>query len=57
MNLKLSPEEEKDIIERYDLKKDGHINYRLFCEDIDLRFNPKDVHDDPASQKVEAPEL
>ncbi|KAK7507459.1 hypothetical protein BaRGS_00001394 [Batillaria attramentaria] len=55
LNLKLSAEEEQQLIARYG--RDDKINYRLFCEDIDLGFDPRDLVKDPVSQKVEAPEF
>ncbi|KAL8564995.1 hypothetical protein ACOMHN_003371 [Nucella lapillus] len=57
LNLKLGPEAEQDMINRYDVHRDGTINYRLFCEDINLNFNPSDLKRDPSSQKVQPAEL
>lgn len=57
LNLKLSPEEEKMMIAKYDLQQEGKINYRLFCEDINLGFDAKDVATDPNRQTVAPPEF
>ncbi|XP_076448305.1 uncharacterized protein LOC143285015 [Babylonia areolata] len=57
LNLKLSPADEQALTDRYDVRRDGSINYRLFCEDINLNFNPSDLKRDPAAQKVEPREF
>ena len=57
LNLKLNAEDEKAIINRYDIRRDGTINYRMFCDDINLNFNPTDLKKDPVEQRVEPPEL
>ena len=57
LNLKLNAEDEQAIINRYDIRRDGTINYRMFCDDINLNFNPKDLNKDPVEQKVDPPEL
>ena len=57
LNLKLSAEDEQAMINKYDMRRDGTINYRLFCEEINLSFNPSDLKKDPVEQKVEPAEL
>ncbi|KAK7111168.1 uncharacterized protein [Littorina saxatilis] len=57
LNLQLSPEDEQAMTNRYDVRRDGTINYRMFCDDVNLQFNPAEVRLDPEVQKVEAPEF
>lgn len=57
LNIQLSPEDEQAMIASYDHKKNGTINYRRFCEDINLSFNPHDVVRQPSEQRTEAPEF
>ena len=57
LGLQLSDEEQRSLIQKYDVKQDGRVNYRLFCDIIDHPFDPDRVTADPSSQKVQVPEL
>jgi hypothetical protein len=45
------------IRQKYDFLRNGRLNYKQFCEEIDRNFNPNDLTRDPAVQRVAAPEL
>ena len=51
LGVQLSKEEADALAEKYDLKKNGQINYKLFCEAIDRHFNPKSVDRNPEAQR------
>lgn len=51
LGLQPTEEEVQQFKNKYDLKNDGRINYKLFCEEIDRNFNPKNLYIDPVSQK------
>ena len=55
--LKFTDEEQQSISNKYNVKNDGRINYKQFCEIIDTPFNPHNFQNPPDYQKVEAPEL
>ena len=57
LGIKLTPEQQQLLANKYDLKRDGRLNYRLFCDVINKPFQPNDLSNDPVVQKVEAPEL
>ena len=57
LGLKLDEEQEAILQQKYDLLKNGRLNYKAFCEEIDRNFNPKDLTKDPATQRKGAPEL
>lgn len=50
-------EEQCALASKYDLKKDGRVNYRLFCDNIDKPFNPNDLSGEPSAQQEPAKEL
>lgn len=39
LNLKLSPSDEQDCINRFDVRGDRTIDYRLFCKEFDLSLD------------------
>lgn len=57
LGIKLNPEEEELIKQKYDIKNNGEINYKAFCHEIDRAFNPGDLVRDPVTQKIEPPEF
>ena len=57
LGLKLDCEQETYIRQKYDFLRNGRLNYKQFCEEIDRNFNPNDLTRDPAVQRVAAPEL
>lgn len=57
LGLKLDSEQEAYIRQKYDFLRNGRLNYKQFCEEIDRNFNPNDLTRDPAVQRVAAPEL
>ena len=57
LGLQLSATEAELLIQKYDLRRNGRVNYKLFCDEIDRHFNPKQLQADPKSQIVMAPEL
>lgn len=57
LGLKLDCEQEAYIRQKYDFLRNGRLNYKQFCEEIDRNFNPNDLTRDPAVQRVAAPEL
>ncbi|KAL5019414.1 hypothetical protein ScPMuIL_005136 [Solemya velum] len=57
LSVKLSPNEEAELIEKYGTTQNGQINYKQFCEEIDRNFNPQDLHRSPITQIQEAPEF
>ena len=57
LGIKLNPEEEQLVRQKYDIKGTGEINYKAFCSEVDKGFNAGDLLRDPISQKVEPPEL
>jgi len=50
LGIKLSEEQQQELIRRYDIKQDGRLNYRLFCDIINQPFNPNNLARDPAQQ-------
>lgn len=57
LGIKLDEEQEAVIQQKYDLLRNGRLNYKAFCEEIDRNFNPRDLSRDPATQKKGAPEF
>ena len=57
LGIKLTPEQQQILAGKYRLKKNGQVNYRLFCDVISQPFDPNNVWVDPNSQKVETSEL
>ncbi len=57
LGVKLSDEEQGRIIQKYDIKKDGRLNYKEFCDVILTPFNSNDMKHDPASQQTRPLEL
>ena len=57
MDVKLPEEEQKILAQRYNVKGDGRVNWRQFCESINQSFNPHDVQRPPVEQKRDAKEL
>ncbi|BFZ03633.1 hypothetical protein BsWGS_06672 [Bradybaena similaris] len=53
LSLKLSEEEENDLCLKYGISDDGRINYKQFCQAVDVTFDPKNVYMPPESQKHE----
>lgn len=52
LGIKLGEEEMRALIERYDLKRDGRLNYRTFCDIINQPFNPNNITANPGQQNV-----
>lgn len=50
--MKLSEEEEAALCIKYGLQDNGKINYRQFCDVINVTFDPKNVYISPQSQKL-----
>ena len=57
LGIKLGEEEMQALIERYDLKKDGRLNYRTFCDIINQPFDPNTITANPGQQNVQPLEL
>ena len=57
LSLKLDDEEQRILAEKYDLKRDGRLNYRAFCNVIERPFNPNNLTCPPGEQRIEVPEL
>ena len=57
LSLKFSEDQERALAEKYDLKNDGRINYRVFCEVIEQPFRPNDLRCKPTDQTKETMEL
>jgi len=43
--------------EKYDMKHNGKMNYRRFCDVVNLPFDAKQLDIDPRCQKLEPREL
>ncbi|KAK7002739.1 hypothetical protein BgiMline_004147 [Biomphalaria glabrata] len=56
LSVKLSEEEEQALCMKYGFTEDGKINYKKFCDAIELKFDPKNIYGSPDIQKVETPE-
>ncbi|KAH9519717.1 hypothetical protein Btru_070724 [Bulinus truncatus] len=56
LSVKLSEDEERALCLKYGLSNDGKINYKRFCDAIDLTFDPNNIYGSPDIQKVEPPE-
>ncbi|XP_053393487.1 uncharacterized protein LOC123564874 [Mercenaria mercenaria] len=52
LGLQLTPAQEELVKTNYDLKGNGQINYKLFCDIIDQNFNARDLAKNPESQKI-----
>ncbi|KAK3798859.1 hypothetical protein RRG08_050238 [Elysia crispata] len=52
LSLKLNEDEERALCLKYGLLDNGKINYKRFCDVIDLNFDPKNIYASPESQKV-----
>ena len=57
LGIKLEGPQQVLLKQKYDLKRDGRLNYRAFCDFINKPFNPNDLGTHPAQQKVEPAEL
>lgn len=57
LGLQLTPEQEELVKMNYDLKGNGQISYKLFCDIIDQNFNARDMARNPESQKIVPQEL
>lgn len=57
LGIQLTGEQQQSLMNKYDLKKDGRLNYRSFCDSIEAPFNPNDLTLNPAEQHVSAPEF
>ena len=57
LGIKLSEAQIEVLRSKYDLKKDGRMNYRMFCEIINQPFNPRNLAEDPSTQQVLPQEL
>ena len=57
LGIKLTGDQQQSLKNKYNLKKDDRLNYRLFCDTIDAPFNPNDLTLNPAAQQVSPPEL
>lgn len=51
LSVKLSEEEESALCMKYGLMQDGKINYKKFCQAIELHFDPKNIHQSPEVQE------
>ncbi|XP_013383058.1 uncharacterized protein LOC106153608 [Lingula anatina] len=52
LGVKMTPGEEKLMAAKYDINRNGRLNYRVFCDNIEKGFDPNDVRRDPVTQKV-----
>ncbi|RUS91000.1 hypothetical protein EGW08_001217, partial [Elysia chlorotica] len=52
LSLKLNEDEERALCLKYGLLDNGKINYKRFCDAIDLNFDPKNIYASPEDQKV-----
>ena len=57
LGIQLNEIQSKSLCDKYNLKGDGRINYKAFCEIIDQPFNPNDLVNDPKIQTTAAKEL
>ena len=57
LGIKLGHNDQKQLAQKYDLKNDGRMNYRLFCANIEQPFDPNDLRQDPSEQQVQPEEL
>ncbi len=57
LNLKFTPEQEQQLAQKYNVKGDGRVHYKSFCQVINQPFNANDLGMHPDTQKVEAREL
>lgn len=57
LGIQLTPDQEATVKQNYDLKGNGQINYKLFCDIIDQNFNARDMQRNPEDQRVEPMEL
>lgn len=55
VGLTCSDEEQRTLVSKYDCNKDGTVNYRLFCDNIDRINDPSGAPS--AKQESEIPEL
>lgn len=52
LSIKLTPQEEQLLTEKYDLKRNGRMNHKFFCSVIEKGFDPNEMDRDPSTQKV-----
>ncbi|KAI8521606.1 hypothetical protein Bbelb_013600 [Branchiostoma belcheri] len=52
LGIQLTPQDEVMLLDKYDLKREGMVNYRLFTDVIDQAFNPNDMTPTPEAQAV-----
>lgn len=52
LGIQLSQAQEELVKMNYDLKGNGQINYKIFCDIIDQNFNARDLARNPESQKI-----
>ena len=57
LGLKVTPGQQDALTKKYDLKGNGMLYYRKFCDVISQPFNPNNMINDPEDQKVEPAEL
>lgn len=57
LGLKFTPQEERNIKDRYDVKGNGRISWKQFANQIEKSFSSGDMQHDPSLQTVDAPEL
>lgn len=57
LGLKLTPQQQQTLAAKYDVKNNGHMNYRMFCDVINQPFQADDMINDPRAQEKEAKEL
>jgi Ca2+-binding EF-hand superfamily protein len=50
--ITLSEAECEEVLRKYDTKKNGLVNYRSFCSNVDSEFNPNKLDGNPSSQPV-----
>ncbi|XP_038638944.1 uncharacterized protein LOC119956125 [Scyliorhinus canicula] len=55
VGIHFSQEEMNCLLNKYDLKCNGTVNYKHFINVIEKRFDPNSVKEDPSLQVVEAP--
>jgi len=56
LGLKLTDAQVEELINKYHLRKNDMVNYRIFSDLIDQNFHPHEFSVDPSSQTKEIPE-
>jgi len=57
LGIKLTSQQQQILAAKYRPKKDGEVNYKLFCDVISQPFDPNNLQMDPDTQKIETTEL